>query len=123
MIKYLLDTNLFIAIFQGDARLKSFVESLACGLNTTVYAELIQYSRNSLETEKIEKYLTRFELIHFDKFISLKSINLVRTYSSGYNLSYTNAIIAATCIEKELILLTYNDKDFNFIKNLKVQRP
>ncbi len=70
MIEYLIDTNIFIAILKGYAKLKSFIEHLECALDTTVYAELIQGSKNKSEVIKIEKYLTRFELIHFDAPIS-----------------------------------------------------
>ncbi|HSK73635.1 MAG TPA: hypothetical protein VK892_18200, partial [Pyrinomonadaceae bacterium] len=64
MIEYLIDTNIFIAILKGDAKLKSFIEKLACALDTIVYVELIQGAKNKAEVRKIEKYLTRFERIH-----------------------------------------------------------
>src|SRR5215213_5048775 len=123
MIEYLIDTNIFIAILKGDAKLKLFVESLAGALDTTVYTELIQGSKNKSEVQKIEKYLTRFELIHFDKNISQRTLELIRTYSKSHNLMFGDAVIAATCLENDLILLTYNAKDFRFIKNLKTQKP
>jgi tRNA(fMet)-specific endonuclease VapC len=123
MIEYLIDTNIFIAILKGDAKLKLFVESLACALDTTVYTELIQGSKNKSEVQKIEKYLTRFELIHFDKNISQRTLELIRTYSKSHNLMFGDAVIAATCLENDLILLTYNVKDFRFIKNLKTRKP
>jgi len=123
MIEYLIDTNIFIAILKGDAKLKLFVESLAGALDTTVYTELIQGSKNKSEVQKIEKYLTRFELIHFDKNISQRTLELIRTYSKSHNLMFGDAVIAATCLENDLILLTYNVKDFRFIKNLKTRKP
>jgi tRNA(fMet)-specific endonuclease VapC len=123
MIEYLIDTNIFIAILKGDAKLKSFIEGLSCALDTTVYTELIQGSKNKSEVQKIEKYLTRFELIHFDKSISLRTLELIRTYSKSHNLMFGDAVIAATSLENDLTLLTYNVKDFRFIKNLKLQKP
>ncbi len=123
MVKYLIDTNIFIAILKGDGKLKLFIENLACMLDTTVYAELIQGSKNKTEVQKIEKYLTRFELIHFDNTISQKTLELIRKYSKSHNLMYGDAIIAATCLENDLTLITYNTKDFRFIKGLKLQKP
>jgi len=123
MIKYLIDTNIFIAILKGDAKLKSFVESSVCALDTTIYAELIQGSKNKTEVQKIEKYLARFDLIHFDKTVSQRTLELIRTYSKSHNLMFGDAIIAANCLENELTLLTYNVKDFRFIKGLKFQTP
>lgn len=120
---YLIDTNIFIAILKGDAKLKSLVESLACAIDTIVYVELIQGSKDKSEVQKIEKYLTRFELIHFDKAISQKTLYLIRTYSKSHNLMLGDATIAATCLENDLTLITYNVKDFRFIKSLKIQKP
>ncbi len=123
MIDYLIDTNIFILILKGDAKLKSFIESLSCALDTTVYAELIQGAKNKSEVIKIEKYLTRFELIHFNKEISQKTLELLRKYSKSHSLMFADAIIAAVCLEKDLTLLTCNVKDFRFIKNLKFFQP
>jgi len=75
MIEYLIDTNAFIAVLKGNAKLKSFIESLACALDTTVYIELIQGAKNKAEVQTIEKYLTRFELIHFEKTFPEKRLN------------------------------------------------
>ena len=123
MIEYLIDTNIFIAILRGNAALKSFIESLDCALDTTVYAELIQGAKNKLEVQKIERYLTRFELMHFDQSVSRKTIELIRIYSKSHGLMFGDAIIAATCLENDLILITYNVKDFRFINGLKTIQP
>ena len=124
MIEYLIDTNVFIAILKGNAKLKSFIEGLVCALDTTVYAELIQGAKNKAEVQKIERYLTRFELIHFDKAVSRKTIELIRIYSKSHGLlMFGDAIIAATCLENHLTLITYNVKDFRFISGLKITQP
>lgn len=123
MVEYLIDTIIFIAILKGDAKLKLFIENLSCALDTTVYVELIQGSKNKSEVQQIEKYLTRFELIHFDHNISQKTLELIRNYSKSHNLIFADAIIAATCFENDFTLLTYNVKDFQFIKNLKFLKP
>lgn len=65
MAEHLVDTNIFITIFKGDAKLKNFVESIGSLIDSIVYLELIQGAKNKAEVEKIEKYLTRFQLLHF----------------------------------------------------------
>ena len=92
-------------------------------IDTTVYVELIQGAKDKPEVQKLEKYLTRFDLIHFDKTISQRIIELVRLYSKSHGLMFGDAIIAATCLENELKLLTFNIKDFRFIKGLKSSEP
>lgn len=123
MAEHLSDTCIFIAIFKGDAKLKALVESSGSALNTIVYLELIQGAKNKAEVGKIEKYLNRFELIHFDKSVSQKAIELVRTFSKSHGLMLPDAVIAATCLENDLTLITFNTKDFRFIGNLKFLKP
>ena len=123
MTEYLVDTNIFILILKGDAKLKTHIENLPCALDTTIYAELIQSSKDKTEVQKIEKYLTRFDLIHFNEAISQKTLELIRIYSKSHSLMFGDAVIAATCLENDLTLLTYNVKDFRFIKDLKFQKP
>ena len=123
MIEYLVDTNIFIAVLKGNIQLKRFIESLICALDTTVYAELTQGAKNKIEVQKIERYLTRFELIHFDKAVSQKTLELIRVYSKSHGLMFGDAIIAATCLENDLILVTYNVKDFRFVNGLKITQP
>lgn len=123
MIQYLIDTNIFIAILKGDANLKSFVESMACAIDTIVYLELIQGAKDKREVRIIEKYLTKYQLIYFDKIISQTATDLIRSYSKSHNLMLGDAIIAATCLENDLTLVTFNTKDFRFIKGLKILKP
>ena len=123
MIEHLIDTNIFIAILKGDAKLKLFVESLACAIDTIIYIELIQGAKDKAEVRIIEKYLTKYQLIYFDKIISQTSIDLIRRYSKSHNLMLGDAIIAATCLENNLTLITYNVKDFRFINGLKILEP
>lgn len=118
MIKKLADTNIFVAIFKGDIKLKAFVENSGPAINTIVYLELIQGAKNTSEVREIDKYLTRFDLIHFDRAISSLSIQLVRDYSKSHGLMLPDAVIAATCIENDLALITFNLKDFRFIDGL-----
>ncbi|HSK72934.1 MAG TPA: PIN domain-containing protein, partial [Pyrinomonadaceae bacterium] len=52
-----------------------------------------------------------------------KTIELIRTYSKSHGLMLGDAIIAATCLEKGLTLITYNEKDFRFIDGLRILKP
>ena len=123
MTEQLADTNVFVAVLKGDLKLKAFIEGAAPSINTIVYLELIQGAKNKDEVRKIEEYLTRFELIHFDSVISRHSIRLVREYSKSHGLMLPDAVIAATCLENNLSLITFNTKDFSFIEGLKLSKP
>ncbi len=120
MDEKLADTNIFIKIFRGDADLKKQVESLNVAINSIVVLELLQGSKDKAELRQIEKYLARFNIVHFNENISKKAIELVKTYSKSHGLLLADAIIAATCLEKDLELMTFNIRDFKFSQDLKL---
>lgn len=114
------DTNIFIGIFRGDTALKNRIESLNTALTSIVVLELLQGSKDNIELRRIEKYLARFPVFHFDEATSKKAIELVKTYSKSHGLLLADAVIAAACLEKDLELITFNVKDFKFIRGLKL---
>ena len=123
MSKFLPDTNVFSKIFGNDLRVKQFVESLDAVIDATIYIECIQGSKSNHEKRVIEKYLTRFQLLSITSQSSLKAIELIRTYSNSHGLLLPDALIAATALENDLTVVTYNVGDFKFIDGLKYLEP
>ena len=123
MDKVIVDTNIFAAIFGGDAALKSKIDQYDKAVNTIIYLELIQGSKSKTEVQRIEKYLQNFTLLHFDVNDSQRAIDLVRTYSGSHGLLLADAMIAATCLERQYFLLTLNIRDFHFINGLQLIKP
>ena len=123
MSQFLPDTNVFSKIFGNDARVKQFVESLDAVIDATIYIECIQGSKSNHEKRVIEKYLTRFPLFPITSKSSLRALDLIRKYSNSHGLFLPDALIAATAIENDLTVVTYNIGDFKFIKDLKWQIP
>ena len=119
MSKFLPDTNVFSKIFGNDLRVKQFVESLDAVIDATIYIECIQGSKSNHEKRVIEKYLTRFQLLSITSQSSLKAIELIRTYSNSHGLLLPDTLIAATALENDLTVVTYNVGDFKFIDGLK----
>ena len=123
MSKFLPDTNVFSKIFGNDAKVKRFVESLDAVIDVTVYVECIQGSKSNHEKRVIEKYLARFPLFPITSESSLRALELIRSYSNSHGLFLPDALIAATALENDLTILTYNIADFQFIQYLKFFKP
>ena len=123
MPEYLIDANILVYVLKGNSKLSSFVEELDCAIDTTVYVELIQGAKNKKEVVAIERTLKQFPLFHFDEYISQRTISLIKMYSKSHGLMLGDALIAATCIENRLSLVTFNNKYFRFIKGLKLFVP
>jgi predicted nucleic acid-binding protein len=123
MIDRSVDTNVFSKIFKGDSAVKSYVESLNASVDATVYIECLQGSKSNREKREIRKYLSNFPLLLITPKISRRAIDLIETYSNSRGLMIADALIAATALENDLTVVTYNVDDFEFIQDLIWQKP
>jgi predicted nucleic acid-binding protein len=123
MINHLPDTNVFSQIFRNNFDVQSFVENLNSMICSTVYIECLQGSKSNQEKSKIKKYLETFSIFYQTENISRQAIALIDRYSNTHGLLLGDAQIAATCLEYDLVLITYNVKDFQFIADLTIAVP
>ncbi len=119
MIKLLVDTNVFSYIFRGDSQIREYVENNESFIDATIYIECLQGSKSKAEKRLIKNYLDGFPLIFISHDISKQAIRLIDAYSNSHGLLLPDALIAATAIENDLIVATYNVSDFKFIHGLK----
>ena len=123
MSEFLPDTNVFSKIFKGDLAVTQYVENLDAVIDATIYIECIQGSKSNQEKQIIEKYLQKFPLLPITSKSSLRAVELIRNYSNSHGLLLPDALIAASALENDLTIVTYNVGDFKFIQNLKWQAP
>ena len=123
MDEHLLDTNILSKIFYGNVDVKNFVDNLVEGIETIVYIECIQGSISNLDKRRIKRSLHNLKFYPLINDIAQKAIELIDTYSNSHGLLLADAMIAATALEYNLTLITYNTKHFQFIKGLKLLKP
>ena len=123
MAEFLVDTNVFSRVFTGDKNVKEFIETLPAAVCIVIYVECLQGSKSNREKLIVESYLARFELLGLTTDISTRTIDLIRTYSNTHGLLLADALIAATCLKRNLTLVTYNVNDFQFVQGLKYLKP
>lgn len=80
--------------------------------------ELLLGATNKADLNAINKKLNRFSVLLINEAINLRAINLVHAYRLSHGLALADSMIAATAIQTELELFTYNTKDFRFISKL-----
>ncbi|QEC77322.1 type II toxin-antitoxin system VapC family toxin [Mucilaginibacter ginsenosidivorax] len=85
--------------------------------------ELISGANNKADLHKISKDINRFGVLLINPEINLRAIDLVQSYRLSHGLAIADAMIAATAIQTELKLFTYNIKDFKFISKLSLYKP
>lgn len=120
MNNYLVDTTVIIDHLRGNLLAKQFLEKNNPSISMVTMAELIQGARDKQELSSVIKLGTNLSQIDIDKKISKKSIALLADFHLSHGLLFLDALIAATAIENNLVLITKNTKHFRFIKELEV---
>ncbi len=118
----LLDTNILIETLKNNLKtmdqIRSFDEMLA--ISSIAVMELYYGAINKAELNKLERFVSLFEIIHIDEKISTQSTKLIKTYAKSHNLDIRDSLIASTALVHHCRLFTYNQKDFHYIKNVEL---
>jgi len=120
---YLLDTNAVIYYFKGMQKAVAvfkLIEDANEEVNLSVITkiELLSFD-NEDELKNIDRLLVNSRIFSLDDEIVDKTIEVRRKYK----LKLPDAIIAATAMVNNLILVTHNKKDFKEIRGLKIIDP
>jgi predicted nucleic acid-binding protein len=79
-------------------------------------------SKNELKL--LQKYLKQWsvEIIQINENISTRAMFFMEDYFLSHPLELPDAIIAATSLERQEILLTANDKHYKNIPNMQLRK-
>ena len=121
MERVILDTNILIEILKNNKDTIKIVEQFSLHyISEITKMELFYGAFNKQELNKLNKFISLFELVPINESISNIVSKLIYTYAKSHNLTIPDAIIASTAIELNLPLFTYNIKDFHFIDDIKI---
>lgn len=119
-----IDTNIFIDYIRGKEEAKRFFEENATeeiGFSAITEVELLREA--SCNDKKVREDILSW-LMHLTKIPVENPLCIVAgDIARRYNVEIPDAIIAATAIQNNAILLTKNTKDFKNIKELKTKNP
>jgi predicted nucleic acid-binding protein len=119
----LCDTNIFISAFNNKQETIEQLEIIGLEnivLSAVTLMELYCGMGNKTELAQMKKKLKYYDIIHIDKDISKKSIELIESFKLSHHLQIPDAIIGASSIVYQIPLYTYNLKDFNFMPQIKI---
>lgn len=120
----LLDTNILIEVFKGNAHIITTIQDAGLenlALSSITAMELYYGAFNRLELQRIRKNLSAFQILHITTAISETATHLIERYAKSHNLQIPDALIAATALENHCELLTLNVRDFRFITGLALR--
>ena len=124
MPRYLLDTDVMIDVSRGNTGAATFVDSLDDAAISIITAqELIVGARDKRDLEVIDSLVETFRLEHLDGGIGLLAYTLLKRYAKSDGLRTFDALIAATAMERGLVLASRNRKHFAMIDGLTLDVP
>ena len=121
----LLDTNIFIYLTKGgldESTLLRLRNATISGFNLSVISkiELLGYTFPTIEEkEQTESFIQSSTIFALTDDIVDKTIELRK----AHKIKLPDAIIAATALVHDLILISRNDKDFAVIPSLNYNNP
>lgn len=120
---YFFDTNAIIYYFKGIQKVTVIFKLLedsnkAVNLSVITKIELLSFN-NENEIKNIDKLLSNSQIFSLNDEVVEQTIKIRKKYK----LKLPDAIIAATALINNLILVTHNEKDFKKIKGLKIIDP
>lgn len=121
--RYLIDTNILIYFLQGEEVAASFFKNIMdkelC-ISLINKIELLAFPDLS-ENEEIEikQFLLNFITLNVDDPVSEETIRIRKMYK----LKLGDALISATSIMHDAVLVSRNDKDFGKVEELKFLNP
>jgi predicted nucleic acid-binding protein len=120
----LIDTDVLIDVGRkidiAVASLQRVEEAAVPGISIITQMELMVGCQNKKEFLVLENFLQGFEIISLNKTIGNKSVELLRQYRLSHSLLIADSLIAATAISIDSPFLTKNQKDYQFIRGLKI---
>jgi len=121
----LIDTDVLIWYLRGNENAQKTVNAnIPFTISVVTYMELIQGMKDKRELKLLQKFVKKqsIKIIQINENISSKAMFLVEDFSLSRSMEMGDAIIAATALENQEILLTANDKHYSFIPNIRVQK-
>lgn len=121
-LKYFLDSNAVIGYFSNDLSNAGteLINNLTPAISVITRIELLSSSKTSDdELIRLQRFIENASVYNLDEQTILKTIELRKQY----RLKTPDAIIAATAIINNCILITRNLKDFDKVEALKLINP
>ena len=119
----LCDSDILIEALKNNPRAIDSLRNIGfenIAISAITVMELYFGAVNKRELTKIKNRLQRLRIVHIDQEICEAAMNLVEKYAKSHSLHIPDALIAATAICQRMELLTYNVKDFKFIKDINL---
>ncbi len=118
------DTDILIWVQRGNAKAARLIEKDNDKyLSIQSYMELLQGAKNKTHHKYVKDFINEFEfsILPLTENVGHRALIYVEEYALSSNMRAGDAIIAATAIENNIILVSSNIKHFRVIKELQLK--
>jgi len=130
----LLDSTVLVDLARENPIARDYVNTLKCVddeqreaqrvvLSIVSAMELLVGCRNKREVRRIQKLLADYNALDLSPVIGRKAYELITRFSKSHGLGIPDALIAATALVEEAVLITANARHFDMIPGLPVETP
>ena len=120
----LFDTDLFIWVQRGNLHAaKVMNETVERYLSVQTYMELLQSAGNKNQIFLVKRFIydMGFRVLPLTENIGHRALIYVEEYGLSSGMRAGDAIIAATAVENNMLLMTSNAKHFSVITDLQLK--
>jgi predicted nucleic acid-binding protein len=121
----LIDTDVLIWYLRGNENAQKIITAnIPFKISVVTYIELLQGMKNKGELKILQKFVKKWsiEIIQINENISSRAMFLVEDFCLSHSMEMGDAVIAATALENQEILLTANNKHYSFIPNIQIHK-
>lgn len=93
------------------------------GLPGFVVLELVSDCRNKVELQKVHRFLAMYPIIWGSDKAMMQAVVEFASLRLSHNVGVFDAVIAATAMENDCVLLTSNNKHFSAVPGLVIKEP
>ena len=124
-MQYLIDSNVLIDVSRGNAAAIKYIDRLgdSWALSQVTAMELIVGARDKRDLATIDGFLSLYPVLPLSDSIGTGAYRLLKTYAKSHGLHVFDLLVAATAMEKALILITLNRKHYQMIEGLQLEVP
>jgi predicted nucleic acid-binding protein len=119
-----IDTDIIIdagrSVSEAIECLKAIERQSDLAVSVITQMELLAGCQNKTEVRHIERFLKRFQKIKLTEAISDIAADLFLHYRLSHGITIPDALIAATAIARDQSFISKNQRDYKFIKELKL---
>jgi predicted nucleic acid-binding protein len=122
----LIDTDVLVDCLRGTIPAREWLRQLAAqpfAIPAVAAMELVMGCRDRAELERIQQFLTTFEVVWPEASDFAAAYQLLLNHRLASDLNIPDCLIAATALTRNARLFTFNLKHFRVVPGLDIAQP